>query len=99
SSRTHDLAELRSVQDWYLKNHLRTVRGVADVASLGGYVRQYQVNVDPDRLRAYGLGIDRVVQAVRSGNSEVGGRVVEFGGAEYMVRGHGYLKSRADLEN
>ena len=99
SSGTHSLAELRSFQDWYLRNHLKTVRGVADVASLGGYVRQYQVNVDPHRLRAFNLPIARVVEAVRSGNSEVGGRVIEFGGAEYMVRGHGYLKSRADLEN
>jgi len=99
ASGTHSLAELRSVQDWYLRNHLKTVRGVADVASLGGYVRQYQVNVDPRRLRAYGLAVNRVVEAVRSGNSEVGGRVIEFGGAEYMVRGHGYLKSRRDLEN
>jgi Cu(I)/Ag(I) efflux system membrane protein CusA/SilA len=99
SSGTHSLAELRSLQDYYLRNHLKTVRGVADVASLGGYVRQYQVNVDPHRLRAYGLPISRVVEAVRGGNSETGGRVIEFGGAEYMVRGHGYLKSRGDLEN
>jgi Cu(I)/Ag(I) efflux system membrane protein CusA/SilA len=98
-SRTHTLAEMRSVQDWYLRNHLRTVRGVADVASLGGYVRQYQVNVDPNRLRAYGLPVSRVVEAVRAGNSEAGGRVLEIGGAEYMVRGHGYLKSRGDIEN
>jgi Cu(I)/Ag(I) efflux system membrane protein CusA/SilA len=99
ASRTHSLAELRSFQDWYLRTHLKTVRGVADVASLGGYVRQYQVNVDPHRLRAYGLPIARVVEAVRSGNSEVGGRVIELGGAEYMVRGHGYLTSHRDLEN
>jgi Cu(I)/Ag(I) efflux system membrane protein CusA/SilA len=90
---------MRSVQDWYLRNHLRTVRGVADVASLGGYVRQYQVNVDPNRLRAHGLPVSRVVEAVRAGNSEAGGRVLEIGGAEYMVRGHGYLKSRGDIEN
>ena len=96
---TRSLAELRSLQDWYLRTHLRTVRGVADVASLGGYVRQYQVNVDPNRLRARGLAVQRVVEAVRASNSEVGGRVIEFGGAEYMVRGHGYLKSRGDLEN
>jgi copper/silver efflux system protein len=99
ASGRHSLAELRSFQDWYLRNHLKTVRGVSDVASLGGYVRQYQVNVDPHRLRAFGLPINRVVDAVRTGNSEVGGRVIEFGGAEYMVRGHGYLKSREDLEN
>ena len=99
TSRSHSLAELRSLQDWYLRTHLKTVRGVADVASLGGYVRQYQVNVDPHRLRAYGLPIARVVDAVRGGNREVGGRVIEFGGAEYMVRGHGYLTSHRDLEN
>ena len=98
-SGTHSLAELRSSQDWYLRNHLKTVAGVADVASLGGYVRQYQVNVDPNRLRAYGLAVSRVVEAVRGGNSEAGGRVIEFGGTEYMVRGHGYSRSRADLEN
>jgi Cu(I)/Ag(I) efflux system membrane protein CusA/SilA len=99
SSGTHSLADLRSVQDWYLRNHLKAVRGVADVASLGGYVRQYQVNVDPNRLRAYGLTVNRVVDAVRGGNREVGGRVIEFAGTEYMVRGHGYLRSRGDLEN
>ena len=98
-SHSHTLAELRSYQDWYLRYHLKSVRGVADVASLGGYVRQYQVNVDPNRLRAYGLPIGRVVEAVRRGNSDVGGRVIEFGGAEYMVRGRGYAQSAADLEN
>ena len=98
-SHSHTLAELRSYQDWYLRYHLRSVRGVADVASLGGYVRQYQVNVDPNRLRAYGLPIGRVVEAVRTGNNDVGGRVIEFGGAEYMVRGHGYAQSAGDLGN
>jgi Cu(I)/Ag(I) efflux system membrane protein CusA/SilA len=98
-SRTHSLAELRSVQDWYLRYHLKSVRGVADVASLGGYVRQYQVNVDPNRLRAHGLSIGRVVGAVRGGNGDVGGRLIEFGGTEYMVRGRGYAKSIADFEN
>jgi len=96
---THSLSELRSYQDWYLRYHLKSVRGVADVASVGGYVRQYQVNVNPNRLRAYGLPISRVVDAVRSGNSDAGGRVLEFGGAEYMVRGLGYARSAADLEN
>ena len=98
-SGSHSLAELRSAQDWYLRYHLKTVAGVADVASIGGYVRQYQVNVDPNRLRAYGLSVSQVVNAVRSANSEAGGRVIEFGGTEYMVRGRGYLRSRADLEN
>jgi len=98
-SRTHSLAELRSIQDWYVRFHLKTVRGVSDVASIGGYVRQYQVNVDPRRLRAHDVGIGAVVDAVRSGNSEVGGRVLQMGGAEYMVRGRGFLTSPHDLEN
>jgi copper/silver efflux system protein len=96
---THSLAELRSYQDWYLRYQLKSVSGVADVASLGGYVRQYQVNVDPNRLRGYGLPISRVVEAVRGGNSDVGGRLIEFGGTEYMVRGHGSVRSVRDLEN
>jgi Cu(I)/Ag(I) efflux system membrane protein CusA/SilA len=98
TSGKHDLAELRSHQDWYLRNQLRSVRGVADVAPLGGYVRQYQVNVDPNRLQAYGLSIGRVMEAVRAGNSDVGGRLIESGGTEYMIRGHGYARSVADLE-
>jgi Cu(I)/Ag(I) efflux system membrane protein CusA/SilA len=98
-SHAHSLAELRSYQDWYLRYHLKSVRGVADVASVGGYVRQYQVNVDPNRLRAYGVPVARVVDAVKSGNNDVGGRLIESGGAEYMVRGHGYAQSAADLEN
>src|SRR5262249_51562451 len=98
-SGTESPADLRSIQDWYLRTHLKSVRGVADVASLGGYVRQYQVNVDPNRLRAYGLPIARVVDAVRGGNREVGGRVIEFGGAEYMGRGPGHPDSPRDLEN
>jgi copper/silver efflux system protein len=98
-SGTRSLAELRSVQDWYLRYHLKSVRGVADVASLGGYVRQYQVNVDPNRLRAYGLSISRVVDAVRGGNADVGGRLIDFGGTEYMVRGRGYAQSTRDFEN
>ncbi|MFL5455063.1 MAG: efflux RND transporter permease subunit [Myxococcales bacterium] len=94
-----DLAELRSYQDWTLRYYLKSVKGVADVAPLGGYVRQYQVNVDPRRLQAYGLSIARVTEAVRSGNNDVGGRLIESGGAEYMVRGHGYAKSIEDLES
>ena len=95
----HSLAELRSYQDWYLRYHLKSVSGVADVASLGGYVRQYQVNVDPNRLRGHGLTIARVVDAVRGGNNDVGGRVIEVGGTEYMVRGRGYVRSARDIEN
>lgn len=95
----HNLAELRSLQDWYLRYHLKAVPGVAEVAPLGGFVRQYQVNVDPNRLRAYGVPISKVVEAVRASNNDVGGRLVEFSGAEYMVRGRGYARSIADLEN
>ena len=99
TSGKHDLAQLRSVQDWFLRFQLQSVPGVAEVAPLGGFVRQYQVNVDPNRLRAYRIPIDRVVEAVRRGNNDVGGRLVEMSGAEYMVRGRGYAKSTADLAN
>src|SRR5664279_269603 len=80
----HSLADLRSYQDWYLRSYLKAVPGVSEVASLGGFGRQYQVNVDPNRLRNYGLSIQRVVYAVRGGNVETGGRLIEFGGTEYM---------------
>ena len=99
TSGKHNLAELRSYQDWYLRYYLEAVPGVAEVAPLGGFKKQYQVNVDPNRLQAYGLSISRVVDAVRGGNTEVGGRLIEFGGTEYMVRGRGYAKSIADFEN
>ncbi|MFL5396003.1 MAG: efflux RND transporter permease subunit, partial [Myxococcales bacterium] len=99
TSGKHNLAELRSYQDWYLRNYLKAVKGVADVAPLGGYVRQYQVNVDPNRLQGYGLSIGRVMDAVRTGNNDVGGRLIESGGTEYMIRGHGYARSVADLES
>jgi Cu(I)/Ag(I) efflux system membrane protein CusA/SilA len=95
----HNLAELRSLQDWYLRYYLQAVPGVAEVAPLGGFVRQYQINVDPNRLAAYGVPISKVVSAVRAGNSDVGGRLVEFTGREYMVRGRGYAHSTGDLEN
>jgi len=94
----HTLADLRTFQDWNLRYRLQSVPGVAEVASLGGFVQQYQVTVDPSRLRAHGLGIMEVADAVRRSNQEVGGRLLEFSGKEYMVRGRGYLKSRADLE-
>ena len=93
----HSLAELRSVQDWFLRYQLQAVPGVAEVAPLGGFVRQYQVNVDPAKLQAYNIPIARVVDAVRSGNNDVGGRLVEMSGAEYMVRGRGYAKSTEDI--
>ncbi len=91
------LAELRSYQDWYLRYYLKSVPGVAEVAPLGGFVRQYQVQVDPNRLRAFNMPIAKVVEAVRAGNNDVGGRLVEMTGAEYMVRGRGYAKSVADI--
>jgi Cu(I)/Ag(I) efflux system membrane protein CusA/SilA len=95
----YSLAELRSLQDWYLRYHLKSVPGVAEVAPLGGFVRQYQVNVDPNRLQAYGIPINRVVEAVRAGNTEAGGKLIEFGGTEYMVRGRGYAKSLDDFRD
>ena len=98
STGKHSLAELRSYQDWYLKYYLKAVPGVAEVASLGGFTQQYQVNVDPNRLRSYGIPIARVADAVRAGNSETGARLLEFGGAEYMIRGRGYVKSPQDIE-
>jgi Cu(I)/Ag(I) efflux system membrane protein CusA/SilA len=98
-SGTHSLADLRSYQDWHLRYYLKAVPGVSEVASLGGFGRQYQVNVDPNRLRSYGLSIQRVVDAVRGGNAETAGRMIEFGGTEYMVRGRGYATSIADFEN
>jgi copper/silver efflux system protein len=98
TSGQHSLADLRSYQDWYLRYYLKSVPGVAEVAPLGGFRQQYQVNLDPNRLRAYGIPVSRVVEAVREGNSEVGGRLLEFGGTEYMVRGRGYAKSIRDFE-
>ena len=95
----HSLADLRSYQDWSLRYYLKAVPGVSEVASLGGFGKQYQVNVDPNRLRNYGLSIQRVVEAVRGGNAETSGRLIELGGTEYMVRGRGYATSVADFEN
>ncbi len=99
TSGTHSLADLRSYQDWYLRYYLKAVPGVAEVAPIGGFTRQYQVNLDPNRLQAYGIPISRVIAAVRSGNDEVGGRILEFGGTEYMVRGRGYAQSLDDFGN
>src|SRR6184192_1980923 len=98
--RTHQrsLAELRSIQDWYLRYQFETVPGVAEVATIGGFVKQYQVNLDPNKLRAYAIPLSTVIEKVRSSTNEVGGRVLEMGGAEYMIRGLGYLRSLSDLE-
>jgi Cu(I)/Ag(I) efflux system membrane protein CusA/SilA len=94
----HDLAQLRSIQDWFLKFELQALDGVAEVATIGGMVKQYQVVVDPLRLRGYGLQLMMVEQAIRAGNQEIGGSVVEMAEAEYMVRVTGYVKSIEDLE-
>lgn len=95
----NNLAQLRSFQDWHMRYALQAVPGVAEVAPLGGFVKQYQVNVDPNALLAYDIPIERVVEAVRQGNSDVGGRLIEFSGREYMVRGRGYIKKVSDVES
>jgi len=97
-SGTHDLAQLRSLQDWFLKYELQTVPGVSEVATVGGMVKQYQVVLDPDRLRAYGLPLAKVKVAIQRANQEVGGSVIEMAEAEYMVRATGYVDSIEDLE-
>jgi len=98
-SGTQSLADLRSLQDWYLRYNLQSVPGVAEVAAVGGFVKQYQVNADPNRLLAYNIPLGRLVDAIRKGNKEVGGRLLEFAGTEYMVRGRGYVRALEDLEN
>ncbi|MBW2498248.1 MAG: efflux RND transporter permease subunit, partial [Deltaproteobacteria bacterium] len=95
----HDLAELRSLQDWHLRYELQAVPGVAEVASVGGHVRQYQVEVDPNALAAYGLSIAHVRRAIERSNADVGGRLLEQAETEFMVRGRGYIRSTRDLEN
>ena len=94
----YSLADLRSLQDWFLRYQIETVPGVAEVASIGGFVRQYQVRLDPDKLRAFNIPLSTVIERVRDSTNEVGGRLLEFQGAEYMVRGLGYLRSLSDLE-
>lgn len=93
----HDLAQLRTLQDWFLKYELKTVPGVAEVATIGGAVRQYQVVLDPDRLAAFGITHGEVIEAIRSANQEAGGSVLEMGEAEFMVRASGYLQSLDDF--
>src|SRR5439155_15086766 len=92
----HSLADLRSLQDWYLRYQLETVPGVAEVATIGGFVRQYQVKLHPNKLLAYGVPLSTVIERVRASTNEVGGRLLELGGADYMVRGLGYLRSLSD---
>ena len=94
----HDISQLRSLQDWFLKFELQTVPGVSEVAAVGGMVKQYQVNVEPDKLRAYGIPLSLIQTAIQQGNQEMGASVVEMAEAEYMVTSTGYIKSVADLE-
>jgi Cu(I)/Ag(I) efflux system membrane protein CusA/SilA len=94
----HSLADLRSLEDWHIRYELQSVPGVAEVASVGGFVRQYQITVNPQKLASYGIPLMQVSDAVRKSNNEVGGRLIEWSGAEYMVRAHGYIRSKADLE-
>ena len=96
-SGTHNLAELRSFQDWVLRYAIQSVPGVAEVAGIGGFQKQYQVTLDPSRLRSYGLSVTELMEAIRRSNNEVGGRLIEWNGREYMVRGRGYVKSTDDL--
>jgi copper/silver efflux system protein len=97
--RTYDLATLRSIQDWYLRNKLVSVEGVAEIASIGGFVKQYQVDIDPIKLRAYSVTVNDLVSAIQRNNNEVGGKLLEISDAEYFVRGQGYITSTADVEN
>src|SRR5207244_4972379 len=92
------LADLRSLEDWHIRYELQSVPGVAEVASIGGFVRQYQITVEPNKLASYGIPLMQVTEAVRKSNNEVGGRLIEWSGAEYMVRAHGHVRSKSDLE-
>ncbi len=98
-AKNHTLAELRTLQDWYLRYPLAKTHGIAEVASVGGFVQTYQVTVDPIKLRAYGIPLSKVSQIIRDSNRDVGGRVIEMAETEYMVRGKGYLRGRGDIEN
>ncbi len=95
----HDLAELRSLQDWHLRYALESVKGVAEVAPVGGFVKEYQVDLDPNQLLAYGIPVSEIVDKIRASNGDVGGKIFEAASTEYYVRGRGYIKSIADIEN
>lgn len=99
TSGKHSLAELRSFQDWFLRYQLQAVPGVSEIASFGGFENQYQVQVNPESLRAYNIPLSKVAKAIKQGNSETGARVIEFSGTEYMIRAKGYAKNRKDIEN
>ena len=95
----HDLSQLRSIQDWFLRYELASVPGVSEVASIGGYVKQYQIVVDPNKLRAYNISLQKIKMAVQRSNKDVGGKLIEMGETEFMVRGLGYIKGAEDLNN
>jgi len=95
----HDLSELRSIQDWYLRYELQTVKGVSEVASIGGYVKQYQVEVDPNKLLAYNIPLHKIKRAIQRSNNDVGGKLIETAETEFMVRGLGYIKDLNDIKN
>ncbi|NOT10872.1 MAG: efflux RND transporter permease subunit [Methylococcaceae bacterium] len=97
-AKNHTLAELRTLQDWFVRYQLTKAKGIAEVASIGGFVQQYQVTVDPHKLQAYGVSLRTLSEAIRNGNRDVGGRVIELAETEYMVRGQGYLRGKSDLE-
>ena len=99
TSKTRNLGDLRSIQDWFLKYELTSVPGVSEVASIGGFVKQYQITVDPNKLRAYNISISRIRSAVQRSNNDVGGRVLEMSETEFMVRGAGYIQDVADIKN
>ena len=98
-AKDYSLAELRTMQDWFVRYQLTKAKGVAEITSIGGYVQQYQVTVDPHKLQAYGISIQSLSNTIRNGNRDVGGRVIELAETEFMVRGHGYLRGQADLQN
>jgi Cu(I)/Ag(I) efflux system membrane protein CusA/SilA len=95
----HDLSELRSIQDYYVKLTLESVEGVSQIASVGGFVKQYQINIDPNRLLAFNIPLNNVIEAVRKSNKDVEGRVIEFSGVEYMIRARGYIRNINDIKN
>ncbi|MBI5485433.1 MAG: efflux RND transporter permease subunit, partial [Deltaproteobacteria bacterium] len=95
----YDLEQLRTLQDWFVRYQLNTVQGVAEVASIGGLVREYQIDLDPNKLFAYKIRTGKVMEAVKAANKDVGGKLIEQADAEYLIRGRGYVKSKADLEN
>ena len=97
-AKNYSLAELRTLQDWFVRYQLTKAKGVAEIASIGGFVQQYQVTVDPHKLQAYGISLRDLSETIRNGNRDVGGRVIELAETEYMVRGHGYLRGQSDLQ-